>query len=82
MNFFQHFLRNNETGCSTSREMNLQTLLAYNISAIFFSLYLDVWLASTEMCLYARVMGRFTPDRGIRKFSPYLMTCSLVQSRK
>lgn len=34
------------------------------------------------MGLYSRVMGGETPISGILKLSPYLTSCSLVQSRR
>lgn len=44
--------------------------------------YLNVWLASTAMGLYSRVIGGVTPVSIIRKSPPYLMFCSLEQSGK
>lgn len=45
-------------------------------------LYLNVWLASTAMGLYSKVISEFTPDSRMRKSPPYLMVWSLVQSGK
>lgn len=45
-------------------------------------LYLEVRLASTALGLYSRVMGASTPASWMWKFSPYLMFCSLEQSKR